>query len=261
VNFRFSLLSTVALASLGVTPAFADFVTNGSFETNGGIGQFNGPVAGTSTTATGWTVTGTNAGGSGTTGYAFIFDNTTGFTTGSPGEFGNVALYAGTPTDEGNFFYGADAIFHPSVLSQTITGLTPGATYQLTFDWAVGQQQGFTGATTDHFSVTFGSQTQDTATVTNPSGGFTGWFAETMEFVASSTAQTLSFIAIGTCVTNPDACVPTAPSAPPFALLDSVSLAAAVPESSTWAMMLLGLAGLGYASFRRGRRQRLETDA
>ncbi|HEY1864409.1 MAG TPA: PEP-CTERM sorting domain-containing protein, partial [Roseiarcus sp.] len=26
-----------------------------------------------------------------------------------------------------------------------------------------------------------------------------------------------------------------------------------VPEASTWAMMLLGFAGLGYAAFRRGR--------
>jgi hypothetical protein len=39
--------------------------------------------------------------------------------------------------------------------------------------------------------------------------------------------------------------------APPFALIDSVALNA--PEPSTWAMMLLGFAGLGYAGFRRRR--------
>jgi hypothetical protein len=33
---------------------------------------------------------------------------------------------------------------------------------------------------------------------------------------------------------------------------------AAIPEPSTWAMLLLGLAGLGYASVRRGRRGRLQ---
>jgi probable HAF family extracellular repeat protein len=33
---------------------------------------------------------------------------------------------------------------------------------------------------------------------------------------------------------------------------------ASVPEPSTWAMMLMGLAGLGYAAFRRGARSRLE---
>jgi hypothetical protein len=36
-------------------------------------------------------------------------------------------------------------------------------------------------------------------------------------------------------------------------LLDNVSLSTAVPELSTWGMLLLGFAGLGYAAFRRGR--------
>jgi PEP-CTERM motif len=35
----------------------------------------------------------------------------------------------------------------------------------------------------------------------------------------------------------------------------------AVPEPSTWAMLLLGFAGLGYAGFRRGRRQKYLTTA
>jgi len=37
-------------------------------------------------------------------------------------------------------------------------------------------------------------------------------------------------------------------------LLDSVSVSSGVPEPSTWAMMLLGLAGLGYFSVRRGKK-------
>ena len=36
-------------------------------------------------------------------------------------------------------------------------------------------------------------------------------------------------------------------------LLDNVALTA-VPEPSTWALLLLGFAGLGYAAFRQGRR-------
>jgi hypothetical protein len=36
-------------------------------------------------------------------------------------------------------------------------------------------------------------------------------------------------------------------------LLDNVSLSTAVPELSTWGMLFLGFAGLGYAAFRRGR--------
>jgi hypothetical protein len=35
----------------------------------------------------------------------------------------------------------------------------------------------------------------------------------------------------------------------------------AVPEPSTWAMMALGFAGLGFATFRRSTKQRLEATA
>jgi hypothetical protein len=83
---------------------------DGSFEAPGStVGQFN---AGGGDSA--WTVTGTNAGGSGTTGYAFIFDNSSAFATGSPGQFGNVALWPGTGTTEGTRFYGVDSTFRPS---------------------------------------------------------------------------------------------------------------------------------------------------
>jgi hypothetical protein len=35
---------------------------------------------------------------------------------------------------------------------------------------------------------------------------------------------------------------------------DTIDLSAVVPEMSTWAMMLLGFAGLGYAGYRTSRR-------
>jgi hypothetical protein len=37
--------------------------------------------------------------------------------------------------------------------------------------------------------------------------------------------------------------------------LDNVKLSSAVPESSTWAMLLLGFAGLGFAGYRQTRRK------
>jgi hypothetical protein len=77
--------------------------------------------------------------------------------------------------------------------------------------------------------------------------------SDTMTFVATGTTQSLSFTDIGTCVTNPTACGPTVPGGPPFSLLDSVSLTTGVPEPSTWAMMILGFVGLGYASLRSRR--------
>ena len=65
---------------------------------------------------------------------------------------------------------------------------------------------------------------------------------ESFKFTANSTSELLSFLAVGTPSGN----------VPPFALLDGVSLTA-VPEPSTWAMMFVGFAGLGYAAFRRRR--------
>ena len=246
MTLRYSMAAFAALACIA-TPSFAsvEFVTDGSFENNAGIGQFN-----FNTSASPWTVSSLFANG-----YGFVFANNSAFTTGSPGQFGSVALYGTTAdgTDEGNDFFGVDSTFHPSILSQTISGLTIGDRYTLTFDWAAGQQRGFSGVTTDFWQVAFGSQTQVTPTATNPSGGFTGWMSDTMTFVATGTTQSLSFTDIGTCVTNPTACGPTVAGGPPFSLLDSVSLTTGVPEPSTWAMMILGFVGLGYAALRSRR--------
>ena len=65
---------------------------------------------------------------------------------------------------------------------------------------------------------------------------------ETFDFTAGATSEMLSFLAVGTPANN----------LPPFALLDGVTLTA-VPEPSTWAMMLVGFSGLGYAAYRRRR--------
>jgi hypothetical protein len=73
-------------------------------------------------------------------------------------------------------------------------------------------------------------------------GSFSGWLPVNLTFTANSTSELLSFLAVGTPSGN----------LPPFALLDGVSLTA-VPEPSTWAMMLLGFGGLGYAAYRRRR--------
>jgi hypothetical protein len=66
VNYRMAL-GAAAIAALFSGPAFADLITNGSFETNGGIGQL-----GDNTTATGWTVV-PDSRNPGTATYGFIF--------------------------------------------------------------------------------------------------------------------------------------------------------------------------------------------
>jgi len=249
--------ASAALMAAGSASA-ANLVTNGDFETNGGNGQ-----VGFNTTIAGWSVpVPTVSDGS----YTFVWNTgpgggaisgTTADTTGANGISGNVALYGPdnggsnlpntlTVSPDGGAFIGADPAYHNGTISQTITGLTNGAQYILTFDWAGAQQTGFTGATTEGWNVTLGGgATQTTGTVSTPSTGFNGWHTATMTFTADGSSDLLSFLAIG----GPSA------TQPPFALLDSVSLVAApVPEPATWALMLLGVGALG-AGLRARRRE------
>jgi len=64
------------------------------------------------------------------------------------------------PVDEpagGNFIAG-DGAYEIGAITQTITGLTVGQLYELKFYWAGAQQENFTGATTESWQVTLGSQ-------------------------------------------------------------------------------------------------------
>ncbi len=75
-----------------------------------------------------------------------------------------------------------------------------------------------------------------------PEHGFSGWTTYTTTIVANATTETLSFLAAGS------------KAEPPFALISDVSLTSSVPEPSTWAMMLVGFGGLGFAAYRRRRK-------
>jgi hypothetical protein len=124
-------------------------------------------------------------------------------------------------------------------LEQTINGLTPGAKYTVSFDWAAAQYADRTGPTTEQFQVSFGGATQSTAIVPNSSESATDWMQQSFTFTAGGASQVLSFLSVGT------------PSGlPPVALLDGVSLTA-VPEPATWAVMLVGFGGVGAMMRRR----------
>jgi PEP-CTERM motif len=242
--------ATALLLLLTSSSAFAvtELVTNGDFATNGGNGQL-----GFNTTATGWTVP--SSPGS----YAFLWNagsgtsGTTADTTGAPGVFGTVSLWGpGNGSDngltlspDGNAFVGTDPAFRNGPISQTLTGLTVGTRVTVTFDWAGAQQHGFSGPTKEGWAVSLGSETHDTALVSIGSHGFSGWQTTSFTFTPTSSSEVLSFMSIGT----------AASALPPFALLDSVSAKSVIPEPSTWVMMALGFAGLGYAGFRSNRRK------
>jgi hypothetical protein len=239
-----SLLATVSAGFLSAASAHAatNLVTNGDFET---ATNANGQLA-FNTVVADWSVPALSGS------YTFIFAPGTADTTGSVGQYGTVKIWGpgdgsanGLPASspDGGNFVGADPAFHNGALSQTISGLTVGKTYELSFDWAGAQQFGYNGHTTEGWQVSLGSDTQSTGTIGDKNHGFTGWRSSNFFFTASNTSELLSFLALG----GPNA------SLPPLALLDSVSLTA-VPEPATWAVMLVGFGGIG-AAIRTRRRQ------
>jgi hypothetical protein len=125
-------------------------------------------------------------------------------------------------------------------ITQTISGLTVGQSYNISFYQAAGQELNGTGATTDQWEVSLGSDTQYSALMAIPQGGIFPWEAQTLPFTASSTSEVLSFIAIGT------------GGVPPQVFLDGVDMEASVPEPS--ALLLLGGVGTMVAVGRLRRR-------
>ncbi|MDC7812142.1 PEPxxWA-CTERM sorting domain-containing protein [Sphingomonas koreensis] len=157
--------------------------------------------------------------------------------------------FEATSPDGGDFIIATGDPRYAGTLSQTVSGLTVGETYTLNFWQAAGQNVGFTGPTTERWKVTFGGETQYSDKFSLPEGGIGPWESQTMSFVASSTSQLLSFMAVG-----------TPGGQPPISFLDGVSMSAyqppvgGVPEPSTWAMMIFGFGAIGGIMRRRPRR-------
>ena len=251
---RFSAITLGLAAIISAGPAGAvidpthQFIVNGGFETTtNGLGQLKSGYTG----VTGWT--NQNAPG-GYSGYTYVLNASTATTTGSPGE-SQLKLWPGvngqtlTNSPTGGNFIGADGGYHIGTLTQTLTNLIVGQTYALTFNFAGAQEYGYNGASTDAWKFKFGTQGswQQTASLNNVEHGFTGWQAQSYNFVATSTSDTINFMALG-----------TPAGQPPFSLLDSVSLIGAwengvptAPEPGTWLMMLIGFGIVGFSLRRR----------
>jgi hypothetical protein len=234
---KFAMIASLAVSFAMATTAQAatQFVTNGDFSSlTAGLGQL-----GYNTDATGWS----------TSGYNFVMNVGD---VGSDGQYGNLSLWdvanGGSntwnglgPTDSGNYV-AMDGDFSVGPITQTITGLTPGSTYTLSFAYAFGQQYTFNGGTSQGLIVDLGS-TQVLSTLENPidDHSFSGWQTFTGTVKATSASEVLSFLAQST------------PAIPPFTLVTDVSLIGSVPEPASWGMMIVGLGAMGAVARRRRR--------
>lgn len=226
---RLGLLAGSVLLGASLN-AFADsvnLVQNGSFTATSTPGS-SSQLGTNNFSVTNWTNQRSD-------GYNFLFTSGTAVAT---GQYGSVSLWNGSnggqdlpASPDGGNFMGMDGAYQQGALTQLITGLVVGQSYNLSFYYAGAQQYGYTGATTEAFQVTFGNQTYTTPTLNDASHGFTGWQQQNVTFTATSASQTLSFLAQG-----------TPGGEPPFTLLDGVSLTA-TPEPSSLA--LLGTGALG----------------
>jgi PEP-CTERM motif len=259
---RKALLATAALGSLALAPLLstaqaANLVQNGGFEMTTLTPPLNPANASGVEVDQSWNYpTGSNfwSSAAGSTYNVLFFGNVanatsinadTRFTASEPQHLNS--NFNSLSPDGGNFMgLDGDPAANGS-LEQTIGGLTVGDKYELSFYWAGTELSNRTGYNSIQVTGSLGGDAfattpyLNTATGTNP-GSFSGWMLENYTFTANASSELLSFLAVGTPAGN----------VPPFALLDGVSLSA-VPEPSTWAMMLVGFGGLGYAAYRRRR--------
>ena len=245
------LSSTAGIqAGLISTGDFSQFTSSAP---GGGPTQINNTSTGGYASLKDWTV-GTTLGSPNTVlnSYAFITQTTgpNAYTFYYPSQSGTIGLWSNpgaTPSGQ-QYAVTLDGYQKAATLSQTLTGLTAGASYQVTFDWAAVQYTTATGNYTEQFKVSFGGSSQTTALQTVLNKGHSNWISESFTFTADSTTDTLTFLSLGT------------PSGvPPVGILSNVSVTAApVPEPST--MLMLGFGGVCIVGIRL-RRNRISKAA
>jgi Protein of unknown function (DUF642)/PEP-CTERM motif len=255
----FSGIVALALGMFSTDGIQAGLISNGDFSQftssapGGGPTQINNTSTGGYASLKDWTV-GTTLGSPNTVlnSYAFI-TQTTGpnaytfyYPTLQP-QAGTIGLWSnpGAAPSGQQYAVTLDGYQGAATLSQTLTGLTAGASYKVTFDWAAVQYTTKTGNYTEQFEVFFGDSSQTTRLESISSQGHSNWISESFTFTADATSDTLMFLSLGT------------PSGvPPVGMLSNVNVVASpVPEPST--MLMLGLGGVCIVGIRL-RRQRVD---
>jgi len=137
---------------------------------------------------------------------------------------------------------GFNVVGSTSAWSQVLTGLVVGQTYVINFKVAA---EGETPTQQLTVGMTTGSLTPSQLITTPVSPGifpffWANWGSESYSFVADATSATLQF-------SVSDQAYDVG--------LDAVSISSGVPEPSTWAMLMIGFAGLGFVSYRQSRRR------
>jgi hypothetical protein len=240
VNSALSVLAFVALSGTAMAN-FPNLVVNGGFETTSltASGQIN------TTNVAGWSSPYDPAF------YNFIYfpGEITTSQVGAVDTDGSNAfvwLYGPNNTQTfplsqngGNFLAADGDPNYSKPISQTISGLTAGQTYDLSFDWGGAQFTTLTGNTTESWLVSLGAETESTGFINNASESFTGWKSANMIFTATGTSEVLSFLAVG-----------TPAGEPPVSVLDGISLTQ-TPEPAFLAPLILGLGALVFAARRR----------
>jgi hypothetical protein len=169
------------------------------------------------------------------------------------------------PPPGGNFVQADGNPDYESSFNQDLTGLIVNQLYDLTFWQAAGQQQGFTGGTTEQWIVALGAtgsvlndslatnpatyfdtdasaQVLTTPLMNTPSGGVSPWEEVTLSFTATAADMTLSFLAWGDNGNTSNL--------PPTVFLAGVNTPA-LPEPATLSLMGIGLLGFGASRMRR----------
>jgi hypothetical protein len=219
--------TTLITSDAGAAP----LVTNGDFDNIGGVWTDNTTLGSNDLqTAGGVTIPGwTNVPGAANEFWVSVPNGYSGLTA-SPG---NGSSFFVDLTGQGNNrpFGG---------LEQSIA-TTIGTSYKLTFDlgaattWNLGNLAG-SGLTA---SAT-GTSVLATQFFSLVPTGVDDWATETLSFTANSTSTMIEFLG------------DSSQTASRYIGLDNVGVeVAAVPEPSTWAMMILGFLGVGFMSYRR----------